>query len=298
MSTSEPTPTPPPPAQATPGGAPPPPPDPGTSLGGAPPTPVEAPPPPPPGAAAPPPGSSAPPPGPAAPPLAPPVAAPAAGAAPPPAAGAFAPGAAPGAPSAFAPPAPPPDPEALARSVATRAASLWWVFLVTGTIWIIAGIVVLQLNATSVFVVGYAVAGILMAMGVQEILVASAVERLKWLRYGLGIFFLLGGLFALFNPAWTTASLAASLGWLFLLLGVFWILEAVAERESSTLWWLGLVSGIILLVLAVWASMQYTMTKLATLLIFAGVWAVLHGVVDFVRAFQLKRLGASLRAGD
>lgn len=260
MSTSEPTPPPTPPSGG-PAGAPPPPVA-GTGIAGAPPSSAEPPP-------------------------------PAATQTPPAAPGAAAAG--PASPFAAAAPA---DPEALARAVAERAAKLWWVFLVTGVIWIVAGIVVLMLDARSVFVVGYAVAGILLAMGIQEIMIASAVERLKWLRYGLGIFFLIGGIYALFNPAWTTASLAASLGFLFFLLGVFWILEAVAQRDETKLWLLGLASGILMLGFAVWASQQYMMTRLTTLLVFAGIWAILHGVVDFARAFQLKRLGAELTTGS
>jgi uncharacterized membrane protein HdeD (DUF308 family) len=228
----------------------------------------------------------------------PPVATATTAPAPPPAApaGAAAAGATPPA-GPFASAAAPPDPRVVARGMAAHAAALWWVFLITGALWIVAGIVVLQLDARSVFVVGYAVAGILFAMGVEEVLVASAVERLKWLRYGLGIFFLIGGLYALFNPAWTTISLAASLGFLFALLGIFWILEAVAERDGSKAWLLGLAAGIIMLVLSVWVALQYSWTKLVTLLVFAGVWAVLHGVVDIVRAFQLKRLKGELTAG-
>lgn len=187
-------------------------------------------------------------------------------------------------------------PETVARDVAAKAASFWWVFLITGVLWIIVAIVVLQLNANSVFVVGYAVAGILLAMGMQEVLIASAVEHLKWLRYGLGIFFLIGGIYALFNPAWTTASLAASLGWLFFLVGVFWIFDAIATRDESRLWLLGLGAGIVMVILAVWAGLQYSGTKLATLLIVAGIWALMRGVIDFVRAFQLKKLSGVLRS--
>ena len=98
------------------------------------------------------------------------------------------------------------------------------------------------------------------------------------------------------NPAWTTASLAASLGWLFLLVGIFWIFDAVAVRDESKLWLLGLAAGIIMVILAVWAGLQYSATKLATLLIVAGIWAVMRGVVDIVRGFQLRKIASGVRA--
>jgi uncharacterized membrane protein HdeD (DUF308 family) len=43
-------------------------------------------------------------------------------------------------------------------------------------------------------------------------------------------------------------------------------------------------------ILAFWTSGQFFIEKAYTLLVFAGIWALMHGISDIVRAFQLRRL--------
>ena len=47
--------------------------------------------------------------------------------------------------------------------------------------------------------------------------------------------------------------------------------------------------------MAWWVSQQNTVAKVFTLLTFAAIWALIHGIGDFVRAFQLKKLGALVK---
>ena len=84
------------------------------------------------------------------------------------------------------------------------------------------------------------------------------------------------------------------LGFLFLLVGVFWIIEAFIEREGNEVWWLGLISGVLMIILAFWTGGQFFIEKQYVLLVFAGIWALMHGVTDIVRAFQIRRLGRML----
>jgi uncharacterized membrane protein HdeD (DUF308 family) len=98
-------------------------------------------------------------------------------------------------------------------------------------------------------------------------------------------------MWALFNPGATTAALADSLGFLFLLVAVFWIVEAFTTRRTNDLWWLGLLSGIIMLVLSFWVAGQFFFERVYILLVFAGIWSMLTGITDIIRAFQLRKLG-------
>jgi uncharacterized membrane protein HdeD (DUF308 family) len=45
--------------------------------------------------------------------------------------------------------------------------------------------------------------------------------------------------------------------------------------------------------LAFWVSGQFFLTRAATLLVFAGIWAMVKGITDIARAFQLRQLGSS-----
>ena len=81
------------------------------------------------------------------------------------------------------------------------------------------------------------------------------------------------------------------LGFLFLIVGVFWVIQAMAMREVNELWWLGLIAGIAMIVIAFWIGGQFFIDKVYLLLVFAGIWALMHGVTDIVRAFQIRKLG-------
>ena len=43
-----------------------------------------------------------------------------------------------------------------------------------------------------------------------------------------------------------------------------------------------------MIVLAFWTSGQFFIHKAYVLLVFAGIWALFHGVGDLVRAFQIR----------
>ena len=73
-----------------------------------------------------------------------------------------------------------------------------------------------------------------------------------------------------------------------------WIVQAFVERGTSELWWLGLLSGILMAILAFWTGGQFLIDKAYLLLVFAGIWALMHGVTDIVRAFEVRRLHKAL----
>jgi len=52
-----------------------------------------------------------------------------------------------------------------------------------------------------------------------------------------------------------------------------------------------------MVVMAFWLGGQFLFEKAETLLIFAGVWALMRGIVDIITAFQVKKLG-SIVAGS
>jgi uncharacterized membrane protein HdeD (DUF308 family) len=187
--------------------------------------------------------------------------------------------------------------DAAERRALAGVAQWWWLFIVTGVIWILLAVVILQFSFVSVVAVGYIVGFMLLATGVEEILIASATERLKWLWYIVGIILVLGGLWSVFNPGRTATGLALSIGVLFGLIGVLWIIEGVASRGVNSAWVLGVVAGVLMIALAVWAAGQTTAARMLTLLTVAGIWSIMHGVGDIIRAVQLKRLGSLVRRG-
>ena len=178
------------------------------------------------------------------------------------------------------------------QAVVTAIGRFWWVWIVLGALWIIASFVILQFSDASVATVGIIIGIMLLVAGVQEFVVAAFAGGWKWLWYIFGAIFIIGGLWALFNPTQTFLAIADTLGFLFLLIGIFWVVEAFATKAMNPLWWLGLIAGILMVGLGFWATGQFLVTKAYYLLIFAGIWALLHGITDIIKAFQIKRLGS------
>jgi uncharacterized membrane protein HdeD (DUF308 family) len=177
------------------------------------------------------------------------------------------------------------------RRAIGQFAQWWWLWLIGGAIWILAGIFILQLDRRSITVAGLAIGIMLLVAGVEEFVMAYVVDGLKWLWYIFGAILLISGIWVLFNPNKAVLAVAASLGFIFALIGIFWIIEAFMTKDANQLWVLGLISGIIMVGLGFWAGGQIFPVQVYTLLIFGGIWALLHGITDIFKAFTIRRLG-------
>lgn len=177
-----------------------------------------------------------------------------------------------------------------AREAVRGLSRLWWLWLLFGIFWIVIAAVILQFDQASITTVGVLVGAMFIATGMQQFVIMGLAEALRWV-YGLfGVLFLIAGVIALISPENTFAALADILGFLFLIVGVFWVIQAFITRELNELWWLGLIAGILMVVLAFWTAGQFFIEKSYVLLVFAGIWALMQGVTDIVRAFQIRKL--------
>ena len=172
----------------------------------------------------------------------------------------------------------------------------WWAWLVSGSLWILASVVILQFRQGSVSLVGIIIGVMFLVAGFEEFVVAAITDGWKWLRIIFGILLIAGGIFGLFNPVGTFLAIADMLGFLFVLVGIFWVMEAFLTREANPLWWLGLIAGFMMMALGFWAGGQFLFSKAYTLLIFAGIWALMHGITDIIKAFTIKRADSTVAA--
>jgi hypothetical protein len=176
------------------------------------------------------------------------------------------------------------------RDAALLLSRGWWLWLVAGLAWIVVALVVLQFDEASIKTVGV-IAGIMLVLsGLQQLAMAAMVDSLRWVWALFGVLFVVAGIVCFVNPEETFAGLADILGFVFLTIGAWWTIRAFLERAVSPLWWLGLVSGLLMVILAFWTSGQFFIDKAYTLLVFAGIWALMHGVTDIARAFQIRAL--------
>ncbi len=173
-----------------------------------------------------------------------------------------------------------------------RVVSFWWLWLVTGIAWGIVALVILQFDQASIATVGVIIGLMFLGSGLWHLAVAGFSDRLRWLYAGFGVLMLVAGVITLIEPEETFAGVADILGFLFLLVGLFWTAQAFVARDAGQLWWVGLVAGLLMIVLAFWTAGQFFIDKAYVLLVFAGIWALMHSVTDIVRAFAIRSIRA------
>jgi uncharacterized membrane protein HdeD (DUF308 family) len=174
------------------------------------------------------------------------------------------------------------------REAARQVAGYWWLWLVVGAAWIVASLVILQFDGASITTIGIIVGAMFVFSGVQQLILASVADSLRWLWAIFGVLFLIAGVICFVNPEATFAGLADILGFLFLCVGIWWTIQAFLEKEANPIWWLGLIAGVLMIIMAFWTSGQFFLEKAYTLLVFAGIWALMHGITDITRAFLVR----------
>ena len=125
------------------------------------------------------------------------------------------------------------------REGARKLTGYWWVLLVAGIAWVAVALVILQFDHASVTTVGILVGLMFLGVGVENIALARLEVPMRWVWALFGGVFLVSALVCFANPTSTFAGLADLLGFLFLVVGVWWMVRAFLERSINPLWWTG-----------------------------------------------------------
>ncbi len=176
------------------------------------------------------------------------------------------------------------------NDVTPGAARLWWVFLITGTLWLIFSLIVFRFDLHSVTAVGIAVGALCIAAGVNEFMRLSVSSRgWKILHIIFGGLFVLIGIVALAYPHRTFTEVAAIFSFFLLFKGVFDAFAALALRSVVDVWWIGLVVGTVEILLAFWAAGNFG-RQAVLLVVWVGAAALARGVMELGLAFRLHGL--------
>ena len=181
-----------------------------------------------------------------------------------------------------------------ARDSARRLTGYWWVLLAAGIAWVGVALVILQFDHASVATVGILVGLMFLAVGIENIALATLDVPMRWAWALFGGAFVVSAVISFAKPADTFAGLADVLGFLFLIVGVWWMVRAFLERAITPLWWVGLISGIVMTALAFWTEGQFFISKAYVLLVFAGIWALMQGITTIVRAAEIRAVREEL----
>jgi uncharacterized membrane protein HdeD (DUF308 family) len=175
-----------------------------------------------------------------------------------------------------------------------EASKGWWMYLVSGVLWIIFGWVVLSFNFDTVWAVAVFFGIGFIIGGIMELYVASAAEGWKWLHIAFGVIAILAGIAALVWPGQTFLVLATIIGWYVLLMGILDIATAFATRDDNDLWWLQLIVGIAEVLVGFWA-VGYAGRSIALLVIWVGAAALARGISSIFLGVGIHKAGKELR---
>ena len=176
------------------------------------------------------------------------------------------------------------------REVVEEAADRWWLFLLTGIIWLVVALVVFQWDYTTVYAVSYLFGIIALFAGVNEFF-QTTVSTSGWkvVHIILGVLFVLAGLWAVVHPRNAFTTLAGLIGFFFLFKGIFDITAAFITREQFELWWLQLIVGLVEILLAFWVAGSFK-DKVILLVAYVGIIALSRGLTELFLAFKLRGL--------
>jgi uncharacterized membrane protein HdeD (DUF308 family) len=164
---------------------------------------------------------------------------------------------------------------------------LWWVLLVTGSLWSIFGLIVFRFDYTTVSAMSILLGTVCLAGALFELF--AAVGSHGWWRVvhlAFAILFGAIGITAYTHPENTFKALASLFAFYLFFRGVLDIVVSLFARPLE-LWWVGLVSGTILVLLSFWAAGDFG-HKAFLLVVWVGASALAHGIVQIVTAFRIR----------
>ena len=169
----------------------------------------------------------------------------------------------------------------------TQGDPLWWILLVTGSLWSIFALIVFRFDYTTVTALSILLGTVCMCAALFEA-VAAAVARGWWrvTHIVLAVAFAVIGTLAYVHPENTFSVLATIFAFFLLVRGTFEIVASLLVRPAD-LWWVGLVSGVVQVLLAFWAAGDFG-HKAFLLVVWVGASALVHGIVQLVTAFRIR----------
>ena len=178
--------------------------------------------------------------------------------------------------------------------LAESASRFWWLYLVTGVLWLWVTLIILSLDIDTVYAVAILFGFVAIGAGINEFFAIGVSTRGWKIVHGvLGVVFIAAGIVAFFRPQGTFVALAAIVAWVLLFKGIFDIVLALISHPAH-LWWVGLIVGVVEILLAFWAA-GYFRGSAILLVAWVAALTLLRGISEIVLAFRLRQLKKELR---
>jgi uncharacterized membrane protein HdeD (DUF308 family) len=167
-------------------------------------------------------------------------------------------------------------------------ARLWWIFLVTGLLWLLFSIIVFRFDWTTVNSISILFGVVMIAAAVAELLAAFLDHG--WWRVAqllLAVAFGVIGIVAFIHPGNTFKALAAVISFYFILKGFFHVAVSLFAWGDLDHAWLVLVLGLVELGVGFWAAGDFG-NQVILLVVWVGISALTRGISEIILAFRLR----------
>jgi uncharacterized membrane protein HdeD (DUF308 family) len=170
--------------------------------------------------------------------------------------------------------------------VSAQLEKMWGWYLVGGILSVVFGFFVISYRHASVYAVVYLASGFFIAVGIFEIVGAIRMARQRWLHLVFGVIWVGAGVVGFVWPHITIFVAAVLIGWAFLVLGIFDIIESVRYRHLQH-WWVQLIRGIVAVAIG-FLAIRHPGGAVTALVVLLGILAILFGVVEMIGAFAAR----------
>ena len=178
------------------------------------------------------------------------------------------------------------DEIAVGDVVSTQLEKMWGWYLAGGIIAMIFGFFVISYRHASVYAIIYLASGFFIAAGLLEIVAGLRALRQRWPLLVFGVIWVGVGIVGFVWPHITIFIVAVLVGWAFLVLGIFDIVNSI-RYHFLPYWWAYLIRGIIAVALG-FLCIRHPGAPLTALVVLIGIGAILFGAIELIGAFSAR----------
>lgn len=110
-----------------------------------------------------------------------------------------------------------------------------------------------------------------------------------WLNLLIGIFYVIAGIYILFNVGAAMLALTLAFGTLFIVEGIFTIIMAFTNRSGHSMSWLVALNGIVTLILGIMVLNRFPFSALWLIGLYVGISLLMSGISLLTAALAVRR---------
>ncbi|MCU0526034.1 MAG: HdeD family acid-resistance protein [Elainella sp. Prado103] len=168
--------------------------------------------------------------------------------------------------------------------------SMTWVIILSIGLMILGVLAILMPGLASAFftsVMGWLaiISGVVMIVESFQ----SKPVRGFWLNLVVGIFYVIAGIYILFNVGAAMLALTFAFGILFIVEGIFTIIMAFTNRAGHRMAWLVAFNGVVTLILGIMVINRFPFSALWLIGLYVGIGLLMRGISLLVAALAVRR---------